>query len=181
MTPDTVLRRKRGLEHIDIEGEVLLYDGLHLRLLPGVAAEVWRRVDGTTTADTIAADIAMATSPPADRAQVQGDVLAYLEELLEHTVLELAPTDQPTYAKPRHIGYVQDDGQTLLIDLGNARRRALTPTGGRVWELTCELGAEKQVVAALRGDYPDAPDSLPDDVADLLTQLCEEGYLIRRS
>jgi hypothetical protein len=176
MTPDTVLRRRSNVEHIDVEGDVLLYDDLHLRLLPGVATEIWQRVDGFSSAGRIAAELSAAHGPRSD--DITADVLAYLTDLLDHRVLELAP-EAAGFVRPAHIGWVRDDDAVLLVDLADGRRAALTVTGSRIWELVAEGGSAEQVVTVLRAEFPDAPDTLAVDVATLLSELTAGGWLVR--
>src|SRR4051812_42579273 len=158
MTPDTVLRRRSLVEHIDIEGEVLLYDDLHLRLLPGIATEIWRHVDGWTSAGQIAADIAV--NQGVDPSQVAVDVLDYLQDLLDHRLLELAPGEASTLVRPPPVGWVRDDDAVLLVHCETGRRQALTTTGSRIWELTCDGDTVAEIVTTLRQEYADVPDSL---------------------
>ena len=177
MSPDTVVRRRVSVDAVELDGEVLLYDGMYLRRLPPTGALIWNLVDGHRPAGEIVATLA-AGRPGPDEARVTADVLRYLTDLLGLTVLELAMLDRTTFRRPADVGWVRDDQTILLIDLRDGRRRALTPTGGRIWELVCEDKSAEYVVAALRELYPDAP-SMPADVDALLDALVHEGWLVR--
>src|SRR4051794_19861890 len=117
MTPDTVLRRRAVIDQVEVDGEVLLYDQLHLRLLPGTASQIWARVDGSASAADIAADIAAASRTDSD--PVLDSVLTFLSELLDHHVLEVAPDVPTRYVRPHHVGYVRDGDIVLLVDLSD--------------------------------------------------------------
>lgn len=177
MSPDTVLRRRTTIDAVELEDEVLLYDGMFLRRLPATGALIWSLVDGHRPAEEIAAIVA-AGRPAHDAGPVITEVLAFLADLLDRTILELAMLDCTTFRRPPDIGWVRDDQTVLLIDVRDGRRRALTPSGGRIWELICEDKSAEHVVAALSEQYPDAP-SLPADVETLLAALVQEGWLVR--
>ncbi len=69
--PDSVLTARPGLTSVEIDGEIVLYDGGTRRLhrLNPAAATVWRCLDGKGTRSEIARDIADVYGAPA------GDVL----------------------------------------------------------------------------------------------------------
>ncbi len=70
--PDSVLAARPGLASVEIDGEIVLYDGGQRRLhrLNPAAATVWRCLDGKGTLSEIARDIADVYEAPA------GDVLS---------------------------------------------------------------------------------------------------------
>lgn len=169
--------RSRRFKCIDLEGGHLLYDGSELRLLAGPAAVIFTQVDGLSTAEMLADTVA--ATQIGDSADVRGDVLGFLDHLVYMRVLRtLPPTQEPGCVRPAHIGYVCDAGAVLLIDMQDGRRRALTPTGSRVWELICEHAYASRVVEAVLDEYPDAPVSVQSEVQALLDDLVTSGFLI---
>ena len=175
--PATVLRHRATVAAVELDGEVLLYNGMYLRRLPAIGALLWELVDGHRPAGHIAALVA-AGRPEPEVAQVTEDVLAYLSDLHDLMVLELATLDRTTYRRPPEVGWVRDGHAVLLVDVRDSRRRALPPPGAQVWELVCEDASAQEVIAALQEDYSDAP-SLPGDVDALLEVLVQEGWLER--
>ncbi len=173
--PATVLRHRATVAAVELDGEVLLYNGMYLRRLPAIGALLWELVDGHRPAGPIAALVA-AGRPEPEVAQVTEDVLAYLSDLHDLMLLELAMLDRTTYSRPADVGWVRDGSSVLLVDVRDGRRRALPPPGAEIWELACEDASAQEVVAALQEDFPDAP-SLPGDVEALLTVLVQEGWL----
>ena len=145
----TVLRHRATVAAVDLDGEVLLYDGMYLRRLPTTGALLWELVDGHRPAGQIAALVATGRSEP-EVAQVTEDVLAYLSDLHDLMVLELAMLDWTTYRRPPEVGWVRDGQAVLLVDVRDGRRRALPPPGAQVWELVCEDASAEEVVAALK-------------------------------
>lgn len=178
VSPDTVLRQRITVDAVELDGEVVLYDGMFLRRLPATGALIWSLVDGHRPAGEIAT-IVVAGRPARDFTRVTDDVLTFLSDLLDHTILELAMLDCRTFRRPGDVGWVRDGQTVLLIDLHDGRRRALTPTGGHIWELVSEDKSAEHVVAVLRDMYPDAP-SLLADVEEFLDALVQEGWLLRQ-
>ena len=175
--PSTVLRHRAAAAAVELDGEVLLYNGMYLRRLPATGALLWELVDGHRTAGQITALVA-AGLPEPELAQVTVDVLAYLSELHDLMVLELGMLNRTTYSRPAEVGWVRDGSSVLLVDLRDGRRRALPSPGAEIWELVSEDASGEEVVAVLQEDYPDAP-SLPGDVDALLQVLVQEGWLER--
>lgn len=177
MNQVVVPRRGAGIEACDIEGEMLLYDGAVLTLLSGPSAAIWQEVDGVRTAAEIATGVCARFVGDDD--QMRPDVFAFLDQLQQQGFIE--PSTGPAgtrYRRPEHVGWLRDGETCLLVDLRTGRRRALSPTGSRVWEVICETGAVEPVLTALRLEYPDAPTSLADLVLSLLDELVHEGLLI---
>lgn len=178
LSPDLRPRRNPAVDEIDVDGDVLLYDGQHLRLLAGTAAAIWRAIDGGRSAAEIAAMLAPIASDGA--AAVEGSVIAFLAELADHSLIATSLAEASSrFVRREDIGYVADDGQTLLVDLRTGRRHALSVTGGRVWDLVLEHADPVAVVGALREEYADAPASLQAEVYELLEGLVEAGFLLR--
>jgi len=70
-----------------------------------------------------------------------------------------------------------DDGWTLLVNPDTAGAMAVNPTGALIWKLVDGRRTTEQIVAAVRKRYPDAPDSVKDDVLGILDKLTEEGFV----
>jgi len=178
VTPQDVPHQAPDTDAVDIEGELLVYDGEVLTLLGGTSALIWQQVDGGRTVGEIAD--ALADRFPDSSEQVRTEVLGFLAQLLDKGLLETRPSVVgPRYVRPDHVGWVRDGDTCLLIDLDTGTRRALTSSGSRIWELALEQGRLEPVLAALRSEYPDAPESLPDEVVGLLDELVEAGLLLR--
>ena len=73
-------RRAEGLREVEIDGEVVVYDGATLHLLDPHAATVWQLVDGRGERRIVRA---LAEAYGADRAEVARDVAALLARLRE--------------------------------------------------------------------------------------------------
>jgi hypothetical protein len=69
------------------------------------------------------------------------------------------------------------DGWTLLVNPDTAGAMAVNHTGALVWKLVDGRRTTGEIVAAVRGHFPDAPDTVADDVLALLTKLAEEGFV----
>lgn len=96
------------VETVELDGDVLIWDGEMLHLLAGWGAAIWRSIDGRST------------------------------------------------------GY---------------RRRALSPTAARIWELAAQHDFD-EVVTTLRTEFADAPPTVERDVRTLLDQLVAAGLLV---
>ena len=99
-----VLQKRRPLDAVDLGGDVLIYDCLHLRRLPDTGALIWKLVDGYRTAADIAALVADGR-PVSDVPTVTADVVSFLGDLLDHRVLELAMLDRTAFGQPVHVGF----------------------------------------------------------------------------
>jgi hypothetical protein len=56
---------------------------------------------------------------------------------------------------------------------------ALNQTGALIWKLVNGRRTAEEITAAVRNRYPDAPDTVAEDVRALLTKLAEEGFIGR--
>lgn len=176
MTPDQVPRCDPSLQVLTIDGEVVLYDGEQLRFLDGSAAAVWTRIDGVTRLADLAA--ALAEQFPNQRLQADGDVHAFvnqLETLGLVTAGEVAAGG--AYRKPADVGYARDDGSVLLVHLADGRRRALSATATRIWDLVLLGIGVEDIIMTLQNEYPDTPSSLPSEVRQLLAELVDARFL----
>ena len=71
------------------------------------------------------------------------------------------------------------DGWTLLVNPDTAGAMAVNQTGTFVWELVDGRRTAEEITAAVRDRFPDAPDTLAEDVRALLTKLAEAGFIGR--
>jgi hypothetical protein len=162
------------VDALDLDGEVLLYDGERLHLLTGSGAMIWHLLDGAADVADVAAGAARiaAMSPQAVEADVR-DFLGFLDA----AGLIVGGEPGTAYTRPPHVGFVRDDQHVLLLDTRDGRRRALSPTGSRVFELVCTYGRLPPVLDALRAEYAPTPAELPEQVQTLLEELTVEGFL----
>jgi len=54
---------------------------------------------------------------------------------------------------------------------------AVNHTGALVWRLVDGRRTTDEIVAAVRSRFPDAPDSVADDVLEILAKLTGEGFI----
>lgn len=163
---------------LNIDGDLLLYDGQQLRLLAGTAAMIWRAIDGASDTREIATSLAQSSPDPT---RVVTEVTSFLEHLADVGVVEVAARrSEPAHACPGHVGFTSDGTTTLLVDLRDGRRRALADAGAQIWHLTLELRYASLVVDALRARYTGATDTVARDVDALVQALVDEGFLVRR-
>lgn len=120
--PSTILRHRATVAAVELDGEVLLYDGMYLRRLPALEALRWELVDGHRPAGQIAALVPAGRSEP-EVSQVTEGVVAYLSDLHDLMVLELGKLDRTTYRRPPEVGWVRRPGRV-------ARQRAGRPPPG---------------------------------------------------
>jgi len=69
------------------------------------------------------------------------------------------------------------DGWTLLVNPDTAGAIAVNHTGALIWRLVDGRRTTGEIAAAIRGRFPDAPDTVAEDVLALLTKLAEEGFI----
>ena len=168
----------RVASHVDwleIDGQILAFDGDLLHLLPGSSAEIWRAVDGDTSTAALAASLVERhpEAPDVDR-----DVLSFLAELVHRGLVQFA--DQPVgngFRVPSHVAWTIDEAQVVLADLRTGDRLGLPTTGSWIWQLVVERLPREQLLERLRADFPDAPVEFEADVDRLLATLLERGLL----
>ena len=68
-------------------------------------------------------------------------------------------------------------GRTVLVNPDTAGAMAMNQTGALVWKLVNGRRTAVEITAAVRNHFPDAPDSVAEDVRALLTKLAEEGFI----
>jgi hypothetical protein len=69
------------------------------------------------------------------------------------------------------------DGWTLLVNPDTAGAMAVNHTGAVIWKLIDGRRTTGEIVAAVRGRFPDAPNTVTEDVLTLLGKLAEEGFI----
>lgn len=78
----TLARRADLVDEIDLDGEIVTFDGVELHRLAGPAAAVWRLLDGTVTLAQIAEVLSEAYAvAPREARRVVRDVAAQLQAL----------------------------------------------------------------------------------------------------
>ena len=65
----------------------------------------------------------------------------------------------------------------MLVNPDTAGAMAVNKTGAMVWKLIDGRRTVDQIVAGVRRHFPDAPDTVTEDVLDLLAKLAEEGFI----
>lgn len=80
---------------------------------------------------------------------------------------------------PAAVQEVGTDGWTLLVNPDTAGAMAVNQTGALIWKLANGRRTTQEIVAAVRKRFPDAPDTVAEDVLQLLTKLAEEGFIGR--
>jgi len=70
-----------------------------------------------------------------------------------------------------------EDGWTLLVNPDTAGAMAVNATGVLVWSLVDGKRTIEEIIAAVRNRFPDAPDTVRDDVLAYLRKLTEEGFV----
>ena len=88
------------------------------------------------------------------------------------------PPDIP-FPNPLAICEDGPDGWTLLVNPDNAAAIAVNPTGAHIWRLADGRRTVHDITTGVRRRFPDAPDSVCDDVTALLATLSESGLIGR--
>ena len=78
---------------------------------------------------------------------------------------------------PVAVQEVGTDGWTLLVNPDTAGAMAVNQTGAFIWRLIDGWRSTAGIAAAVRERFPDAPDTVAEDVRALLTKLAEEGFI----
>jgi hypothetical protein len=89
---------------------------------------------------------------------------------------DLTVPDRPI-PNPAAVQEEGTDGWTLLVNPDTAGAMAVNHTGALIWKLVDGRRTTGEIAAAVRGRFPDAPDTVNDDVHALLTKLAEEGFI----
>jgi hypothetical protein len=70
-----------------------------------------------------------------------------------------------------------NDGWTLLVNPDTAGAIAVNKTGAMVWKLINGRRTTDEIVSGIRRHFPAAPDTVAEDVLELLVKLAEEGFI----
>ena len=70
-----------------------------------------------------------------------------------------------------------EDGWTLLVNPDTAGAMAVNATGVLVWSFVDGKRTVEEIIAAVKGRFPNAPETVRDDVLAYLTKLTEEGFI----
>ena len=170
MTPVVVA----GVESQDIGAEVVVLAGEMLQRLAGSAAEIWRRIDGVRSSAQIVADLQeVFGSDP----QLVQDVPTFLAELEGAGLIRLEAAAPGRFSVPATVAWDWDGNRVVLADLQTGTRTALSDTATLIWQLAGEGLTGQEVLAELTAAFPDAPTSLPAEVAAALEELVAGGWL----
>jgi len=90
-------------------------------------------------------------------------------------------TDKPV-ANPIAVLREEFDGWAVLVNMDTGASVALNPTGIVVWKLIDGKRAVNELVQAFKAQFhfdstTDVPDTVTDDVQDLLAMLAQEGFV----
>ena len=101
--------------------------------------------------------------------------------------LDSAPEPQPTgrsklvpdrpFPHPEVMCKDMPDGWTLLVNFDIRSGVSVNRTGALIWRLADGRRTVDDIVAGVRNSFPDAPDSVYDDVVGLLATLSEAGLI----
>ncbi len=80
---------------------------------------------------------------------------------------------------PEVVQEAGTDGWTLLVNPDTAGAMAVNQTGALIWKLVNGRRTADEITAAVRNRFPDAPDTVAEDVHALLTKLAEGGFIGR--
>lgn len=86
------------------------------------------------------------------------------------------PTDAPI-RNPAVIYRPQGDGWSVLVNADNARSVALNPTADAVWRAVNGYRELPAIVAVLDKEFHGVPPSAAHDVAALLEELAQGGFI----
>ena len=170
MTPVKVA----GVAAQDIGDEVLVFDGELLQRLVGSAATIWRSIDDVRSTEQIVGDLSAAFGSGPQLAQ---DVPAFLAELEGAGLIRLEAAAPRRFSMPATVAWDTDGNRVVLADLRTGTRTALSDTATLIWQLAGEGLTSQEILAELTAAFPDAPNSLPAEVAAALEELVGRGWL----
>ena len=116
-----------------------------------------------------------ACSPPG-RPEIGTQPTADVRRIATEPGVALPDVPIPNPAAVQEVG---TDGWTLLVNPDTAGAMAVNQTGALVWKLVDGRRTAEEIAAAFRDRFPDAPDTVAEDVRALLTKLAEEGFIGR--
>lgn len=80
---------------------------------------------------------------------------------------------------PPHVACEVVDGEAVLLNLDTGIYFSLNPSGTLAWQALSQKGDPEQALVALRAGYPAAPAQLTRDFAAWLSELEDNGLVIR--
>ena len=168
-----------GLSELEIDGDILVFDGEQLHRITGSGAEVWRSIKASTSIEGIVCHLQ--ELHPGDR-QVRTDVRAFIEDLIAQGLVNERPSPSDHFVLPAYVAWCSDDnGSALVSDLRSGSRFQLSSVAADIWTMAVVEGAPPDAVEeALAAKYPDAPDDLGPVITGLLGSLSESGLLHAR-
>ena len=89
------------------------------------------------------------------------------------------PVPEVPIPNPAAVREEGTDGWTLLVNPDTAGAMAVNQTGALIWKLIDGRRTTGEIAAAVRDRFPDAPDTVAEDVRALLNKLAEEGFIGR--
>jgi hypothetical protein len=90
-----------------------------------------------------------------------------------------SPVPDVPVPNPAAVREEGTDGWTLLVNPDTAGAMAVNHTGAMVWKLVDGRRTTAEIVTAIRRRFADAPDTVAEDVREILTKLAEEGFVGR--
>ena len=81
------------------------------------------------------------------------------------------------FSVPATVAWDTDGNRVVLADLRTGTRTALSDTATLIWQLAGEGLTSQEILAELTAAFPDAPNSLPAEVAAALEELVGRGWL----
>ncbi|MDT7537981.1 MAG: hypothetical protein QOI82_1566 [Actinomycetota bacterium] len=162
------------VDWVEIDDDVVSFDGELVHFVPGSGARIWRRLTGAMTTVEIASSL---TREYGDAA-VEQDVIAFVDDLVDRRLVQLHPERVGgDLHVPAHVAWTFDDAAVLLADLETGARRSLAGTGALVWELVVAGLSQHDVVDRLCESYPDTA-AVEADVRALTAELLDAGLLV---
>jgi hypothetical protein len=150
-----VARAAPGVELRDMGEDVLAFDGSTLTLLSGTEVAVVRAADGIR--------------PVRDT-----EVVRSLETRGLLVLTEPAAADR--FRRPDDIGFCEDEGHLVLLDLRTGLQHVLSESASQIWLLVTRTGSVEQAITQLEATHPEATE-VPGDVAMFVDQLVASRLL----
>ncbi len=90
-----------------------------------------------------------------------------------------SPVSDIPFPNPLAICRKGHDGWTILVNPDMGTATAVNRTGALIWKLANGRRTVADITAGVRRRFPDAPDSLRDDVTAMLATLSQAGLIGR--
>jgi hypothetical protein len=84
--------------------------------------------------------------------------------------------DRPV-RNPDTVRAAGEDGWTLFVNPDTAGAMSVNATGVLVWSLVDGKRTTEEIILAVKNHFPNAPDSVRDDVLGCMTKLAIEGFI----